>query len=403
MAHQGQSHDTRSSVDAIDFLASARTLAPVLRQRASHCESLRRVPAETIAELSAAGFFDMLKPLQFGGHEADPYRFLEVCIEVSRHCASSAWVLGILGVHAWRLALFPDRAAAEVWRDKTMHSELIAASSPPSGRADRVEGGYRIRGRWPFASGVDHCGWALLAVDVPVTEGSEHTFQYFFLVPRSDFAIEDVWHAAGLKGTGTNLIVVDDVFVPEYRTSSEADAITQRVDPHCHCTGPCYRYPWGLMLAYAISAPAIGMALAAVDIYTDFVRGKLKNVPRTAEGNPFAHLLIARVKTTLECVQLKLRKNFGGMRQTIESGAKVPLPLRAKYRWEASWMTESCVAIVREVFEAMGGSAVLDGNPIQRLFRDAEALKAHRINDVQATGSNFGRVEAGLANREFFL
>lgn len=397
---QAQQH----SVEKGDFLAKARELGSKLADRASACERNRRVPEETIADFAGAGFFDMLKPRQFGGHELDPLAFLEVCIEVSRHCASSGWVLGILGAHVWRLALFPDRAAAEVWNKEQSLPELIAASSPPppESRVQTVENGYRISGHWAFASGVDHCGWALLAADVPVSENSRHTFQYFFLVPRSDFEIHDVWHAAGLKGTGTNVVVVDDAFVPDYRTSSEAEVLMQRMHSMDN-KGATYRYPWGLILSYIITAPVIGMADAALDRYVEFVKGKLRGSARDEQGDPFAHLLIARTRTTLDCVQMRLRQNFDDMARIITEAVEIPLELRARCRWEASWMTECSVDIIRSIFDGMGGRAILDDNTIQRLLRDAQAVKAHRINNTASTGSNFGRLQVGLANKEFFL
>jgi 3-hydroxy-9,10-secoandrosta-1,3,5(10)-triene-9,17-dione monooxygenase len=383
--------------------ARARALGPVLRQRAPHCEKLRRVPEETIADFVAAGFFDVLKPHRFGGLELGPLVFLRICIEIAKHCGSSAWVLSILGVHNWRLALFADRAAEEVWSDGLEASPLIAASTVLTGTVTRVEGGYRLSGRWPFASGVDHCGWVLLAAKVPVNRDGSRSFQYLFLVPRSDFVVEDVWHSAGLKGTGTNVVAVSEAFVPAHRASSEADTAMLRRDPASGNTGPLYRYPWGLMLSYAITAPAVGMAVAAYDEYLSFVRDKVAGADRGADGNPHAHLLIARSRTTLDCVATKLEQNFAEMAGLIDQGLELPTDVRARCRWEASWMTERCAHEVAAIFEAMGAAAILEEQPIQRLFRDIHALKAHRINNAESTGENFGRLQVGLANREFFL
>ena len=172
---------------ADEYLARAVALGPVLRQRAQECERLRRVPAETIADFTAAGFFDILKPRRHGGAELDPLVFLRVCIEIARHCGSSAWVLAIVGIHNWRLALYPDQAADDVWSGKGKASPLIAASTPPSGKATRVPGGFRISGRWPFASGVDHCGWAFLAAKVPVGTEGRVSLQYLLSGSPSGF------------------------------------------------------------------------------------------------------------------------------------------------------------------------------------------------------------------------
>lgn len=385
------------------LMARAAALGPVLRERALACERLRRVPDETIADFAAAGFFDVLKPRRYGGAELDPLVFLALCGEIGRHCGSSAWVLAIVGVHNWRLALFPDRATAEVWTAPAERSPFIAASTPPAGTVTRVEGGWRISGRWPFSSGIDHCGWAFLAVKVPAGSAGRATFQYLFLVPRSDFEVEDTWHSAGLKGSGTNTIVVRDAFVPSHRASSEADTAWLRPDAASGNAGPLYRYPWGLMLAWAIAAPAIGMAAAALEHYVAFVRGRLAAAGADAAGNPHAHLLIARATTTLDWVRTRQRQNFEALARAIAAGDKPPIELRARCRWEASWAVERCAELVRSVFEAMGAGVVFEQHPVQRLFRDIHVLKAHRINDAEGTGENFGGLLAGLPNREFFL
>lgn len=386
-----------------EFLMRAKALGPALRQRAHECEQLRRVPVETIADFTKAGFFDILKPRRYGGAELDPLVFLRVCIEIARYCGSSAWVLAIVGIHNWRLALYSDQAAADVWSGNAETSPLIAASTPPSGKATRVPGGFRISGRWPFSSGVDHCGWAFLAAKVPVGTEGRVSLQYLFLVPRQDFEIVDDWYVAGLKGTGTNTIVVADAFVPDHRASSEADTARLRKDPASSNDGPLYRYPWGLMLAYAIAAPAIGIAGAAIDHYVDSVREKLAGAGPDAAGNPHANLLIANCRTMLDCAEAKFTENLEELGQAARAGTEPSLDLRARCRWEASWIAGCCASQVAAVFGASGAGALFDQHPLQRLFRDIHALKAHRIMNAESTGENFGRLQVGLSNREFFL
>lgn len=385
------------------FVSRAVQLAPVLRLRSRDCEKLRRVPAETIADFTAAGFFDILKPRRHGGAELDPIVFLRVCMEVARHCGSSAWVLAIVGIHNWRLALFPDQAAADVWSDNAVGPTLIAASTPPSGKATRVPGGFRISGRWPFASGVDHCGWTFLAAKVPVGAEGRMTLQYLFLVPRSDFEIVDDWHVAGLKGTGTKSVLVKDAFVPDHRASSEADTARLRKDPGSTNDGSVYRYPWGLVLAYAIAAPAIGMAAAAIDHYIDSIREKVSATGADATINPHASLMIANCLTMLDCAKTKFTQNLEELGHAARAGTEPSLELRARCRWEASWIAECCANQVDAVFAASGAGALFDQHPLQRIFRDIHSLKAHRIMNSDSTGENFGRLQVGLPNREFFL
>ena len=148
-----------------ELVAKARALQPVLAERLAEADRLRRVADTTIADFQAAGFFRILQPSRWGGLEHDPQVFFEVQQTIGAACASSAWVLGVLGVHAWQLALFPEAAQREVWGADT--STLISSSYAPTGTIERAQNGFQIRGRWSFSSGCDHGQWAFLGGLVP--------------------------------------------------------------------------------------------------------------------------------------------------------------------------------------------------------------------------------------------
>ena len=138
-----------------ELVARAKALIPVLKERAAHCEALRRLPDETLTDFHEAGFFKMLQPRRWGGYESHPNTFFDVQIAIASACPSSAWVFGVVAVHNWQLALFDDQAQEDVWADDP--SVLISSSYAPTGQVRRVEGGFRISGRWSFSSGCDHC------------------------------------------------------------------------------------------------------------------------------------------------------------------------------------------------------------------------------------------------------
>ena len=147
------------------YIERAQALLPKLRERADAAEAARCIPAETISDFHDAGFFRLLQPKRWNGHEADPQTFFDVVIEVGSACPSSAWVLGVVAVHQWQMALFADEAQQEVWSDDT--NTLISSSYMPAGKVTPVDGGYRFSGRWGFSSGCDHCQWAFLGGFVP--------------------------------------------------------------------------------------------------------------------------------------------------------------------------------------------------------------------------------------------
>src|SRR5205823_6204443 len=197
-------------------IAGVRDLLPVLRERAEDAEDARCVPEESIKALQETGFFKLLQPKPYGGYEADPVTFYTAVKLIAGACGSTGWVASILGVHPWHVALFDAQAQEEVWSEG--HDVRISSSYAPMGKATVVEGGYRLSGRWSFSSGCDHCTWVLLGGPA-FADGKPVDF-CTYLLPISDYSIVDVWDTVGLRGTGSNDIVVEDIFVPQHRALS---------------------------------------------------------------------------------------------------------------------------------------------------------------------------------------
>ena len=174
------------------YLERVRALLPALRNRADHAERLRRLPEETFKDFQEAGLFRCLQSRRYGGYELDPGTFYQAVMEVGTVCGSSAWILGVVGVHNWHLGLFPPQAQDDVWGKDT--SAQMSTSLAPTGVVERVDGGFRLRGRWSFSSGCDYCGWAMLGGLVPPAGAEDPPDMRTFLVPRHDYAIDDNWH-----------------------------------------------------------------------------------------------------------------------------------------------------------------------------------------------------------------
>jgi 3-hydroxy-9,10-secoandrosta-1,3,5(10)-triene-9,17-dione monooxygenase len=168
-------------------IAGVTELLPVLRERAQEAEDGRVVPAESVKALEETGFFRLLQPARFGGHEADPLTFLTAVRLIASACGSTGWVASVLGVHPWQLALFPLQAQEDVWG--TDSSLRISSSYAPTGRAEAVPGGHRLSGRWSFSSGCAFARWVLLGGIVPDTDGHPTDFRTFLLPVLTTFLI----------------------------------------------------------------------------------------------------------------------------------------------------------------------------------------------------------------------
>src|ERR1700739_4055200 len=200
----------------------AAVLIPQLRDRAARTEELRRLPPETERDLHEAGLFRIVQPKRVGGSELDYVALVDCAEIIGRADASVAWNLANLASHHWMLGMFDKRAQDLVW---TKDPEALIASSFifPAGRARKVEGGYRLRGRRPFSSGVALCEWNMLASVVSSDDEADGIEYRIFLVHKRDYMIIDTWNAAGLQGTGSNDVEVTDAFVAEPQTVAVSD------------------------------------------------------------------------------------------------------------------------------------------------------------------------------------
>lgn len=251
------------SDEVLSVLSQIDDLLPTLRKRAQETEDLRRLPDATVAELQEIGFFKLLQPSQWGGYEAAPTTFYEAVRRLGSACGSTGWVASIIGVHNWHLALFDQQAQEEVWGDDT--NVRVSSSYAPMGAGVVTDAGdgYLVNGSWNWSSGCDHATWAFLGGPVikdgrPVDFGS-------FLIPRTEYRIDDVWNVVGLRGTGSNTVVVKDVFVPKHRFLSYKKMNDQTAGGYQTNTAPVYKMPWGTMHPTTITAPIMGMAYGAYD------------------------------------------------------------------------------------------------------------------------------------------
>jgi len=375
-------------------IAGITDLLPVFRQRAQEAEDGRVVPAESVKALAETGFFKLLQPKSFGGLEADPVTFFTAVRLIASACGSTGWVASVVGVHPWQLALFPPQAQQDVWG--TDPATRMSSSYAPTGKAKQVDGGYRLDGRWSFSSGCDHASWVLLGGIVTNDEGQPTDFRTF-LLPASDYVIDDVWDTVGLRGTGSNDIVVSNAFVPERRSLSFTN-VTRCACPGQEAnTGALYRIPFGSIFSYAITTPVIGMATGAYAAHVDYQRGRVRAsyVGQKSAEDPFAQVRIAEAAALIDAAWLALERDMAELMAHARAGEKIPLPLRLRTRRDQVTGTGQAIRALDLLFENSGGRALKMGTPIQRFWRDAHAGRVHAINDPERALSMFGRGEFG--------
>ncbi|HSV41295.1 MAG TPA: flavin-dependent monooxygenase [Nocardioidaceae bacterium] len=375
-------------------LDAVRDLLPQIRERAEEGERLRVVPESSIKDLESAGFFRLLQPKRYDGLESDPIDFFTAVKLIAGADGSTGWVSSVLGVHPWQVALFRDEAQQAVWGQDA--NTRLSSSYAPTGKATLTDGGYRLSGKWSFSSGCDHASWVLLGGLVFNAEGQIVDFKTF-MVPRSDYTIEDVWNVVGLAGTGSNDILVEDVFVP--------DAFTLSMGETGACKGPgqevntsnLYKLPFHSIFTSTITTPIIGMAYGAYEEHVEMQRKRVRAayIGEKAVDDPFANVRIARASSDIDAAWALLMNNLREEMAYVERGEQIPLQLRLKVRRDQVLGTERAISAIDQLFENSGGRALAKGTYLQRAWRDAHAGRVHAANDPERALRMFGAVEFG--------
>jgi 3-hydroxy-9,10-secoandrosta-1,3,5(10)-triene-9,17-dione monooxygenase len=378
-----------------ELLARAEALVATLRERAPRAEQLRRLPDETIADLHSSGLFRMLQPARVGGSEL-PYRALfELTAVIGRGCGSTAWVLGNLAAHHWLLGMWHPEAQEEIWGESP-DALISSALAFARGRARRVEGGYRLSGRWSFSSGVDPSTWNIFGAVVSDEETGQSEPR-MFLVPASDYKIIDTWQVVGLIGTGSKDVEVSDVFVPAYRTLS-GERIRggpnrgSEVNP-----GTLYKLPAVSLFAFAIAGVSLGIARGAIEHFAETTRTRLSAYTgRNLADFTNMQVHLAEAAALADAAEATVLRDCDEATRITEAGVVPNIEQRARYRRDGAFAATLCTKAVDLLFAATGGGAIYERNAIQRAFRDVHAANAHYVLNWDVNGAVYGRVALGL-------
>ncbi|MEH6550484.1 MAG: flavin-dependent monooxygenase [Pseudomonadales bacterium] len=384
------------------LLASAEALVPVLRERAPGAERLGQLQPETIADFQKAGFFKIVQPKKWGGYECHPNVFFEVQMKLAEGDMSAAWVLGVVAIHNWQMALFDDQAAQDVWGQDP--SVLLSSSYMPVAKIERVEGGFNFSGRWGFSSGSEHCDWVFLGGMIPPEKEGGAPDMRTFLLPRSDYEIVENWDVMGLKATGSNDIVVKGAFVPEHRTHKGIDAFLLQSPGNAINTDPLYKIPFGQIFPRAVSTAAIGALQGALNAYNEVTAARVgKNDGKKTSTEPAAQYVAAEASATVDELRLVLFSSFDRMMEAAAGGEPLTESERVKMRWESAVVVQKCCEAVDKLMGCSGGSAIFNDHPMNKFFRDIHSGRGHVANTPEKFGRNWGSYQFGGPNTDFFI
>jgi 3-hydroxy-9,10-secoandrosta-1,3,5(10)-triene-9,17-dione monooxygenase len=385
-----------------ELVKRARAMIPTLKARNAAANEQRTLPAETIQEMQAAGFFRVLQPARYGGYEYDPGVFSDIQMALAEGCMSTAWVYGVVGVHPFQLALFDKRAQEDVWGTDT--STLASSSYQPVGQVERVDGGFLLSGRWGFSSGCEHCSWVLLGSMVPPANAGDPPDMRTFLVPRADYEIVRDWHVFGMQGTGSHGIILNKAFVPEYRTHRAVDGFMGTNPGGAVNTAALYKLPWAQVFVRAVSTGSIGALQGALDAYNVIAGSRIStNTGKATKVDPAALNASALTQSAIYEMKTVLHRNFDEMMNHLRAGTDIPMTDRIRYRYESSHISRRCAALCDALMPLLGGRAIYMDSPVVRYWLDLNAARAHVANDPGIVGTSLGMIYLGGTAQEFFV
>ena len=374
------------------LIVKARALAPTLRERAAEAERLRRLPDATEAAFRQAGFYRVLQPARYGGLEARYGLQTMLAAEAARGCASSGWCLSITAAHSWILGMFPQAAQDEFWNpdpERTAASSFLAVQPSLTPHA----GGVRLSGRWRFSSNVDHCAGIILICMRPSPDGPPR--QTFAFLHREQYAIEDTWNVVGMAATGSNDVVVNDVFVPEHRlldvmSTREGRAPGGEANPHY-----LFSLPLFASFAHCLVGTALGAAQGALDQIVESLKGKLSVGNVKLAEQPTVQARIAEATAEIEAARALLQADRGRIN---DMGRLRLLPddeTRVRYRLDVGYAAKLCVQAIERLLPIVGGRGLELADPFQRAWRDAHAVAQHIALTWDLQALNYGAVRLG--------
>lgn len=385
--------------DYQDLINAGLALVDDIAARAADCEANRRVSEETVAAFKATGLHRAIQPARYGGYEMGFKALLDISHAYGQICASSAWVCGLYIAHNWLAGLFPIEAQDDVWGEDP--DAVISGSYAPVGKATRADGGYRLSGQFPFASGSPGSDWNLCGAMLAVgPEGA--MVPCFTLVPKSDYTINwDSWDTVGLAGTGSYVLTVDDAFVPAHRVLTFPDVVGSTGPGAEVNDNPLYRLSLLTGVAYTLAMPAVAAATGAIELYVEENRMRDTHGAVVLGGSKVAEFQtvqkrVGEAAARVDAARLVAYRDIEEAEAEVRADGKSSLEMRLRNRRSQSFIAHEAQTAMNLIFDAAGGRCLQYDHPIQRAWRDVAAVNHHISLNFDAVMSMYGQHRFGL-------
>ncbi|MEU8636470.1 acyl-CoA dehydrogenase family protein [Amycolatopsis sp. NPDC048633] len=377
---------------ADQVLARIADLQPLLEKNAAQGEADRRVVEESITALTEAGAFKIAQPRRYGGYGLPVRAMLDVSSAVAEADGGTAWVVALSNVCAWLAGLFSVQAQDDIWGVNP--DAKVSGVLAPTAETTKVDGGRRVTGRWYYNSGSWHADWA--ALGIPLTdERGEVVDQGMALLPRTDLDLEDTWFVAGMRSSGSNCLIADDVFVPEHRVMSVPPAIEGRY-ANGEPEEDLFRAALVPVLTLVLAGPQLGLGRRALRLVKE--KAARKPVSYTAyatQADSVAfQLQLAEAAMRIDTAHLHAHRAADDI-DTASAGTYPGAELRARTRADTGWAVENITRAIDILLSAHGAGSFADVNPLQRIWRDSAVAARHAIVSPAVNYEIYGKALLG--------
>jgi 3-hydroxy-9,10-secoandrosta-1,3,5(10)-triene-9,17-dione monooxygenase len=389
---------TPRDAHAHELIANAAAIKSILASNAAEAEVQRRLPPASLAALVDAGMFKLTVPRRFGGHEVPFATLHEATATVAGGCGSSGWVVSLINICNWLASLYCDQAQQEVFGADP--DARVCGVLAPTAQTRRAEGGLVVSGTWPYASGCLHSTWAVLGVPV-VDDAGEMIDQGLALVPLKSLEMRDTWFVAGMRGTGSNTLVAEEVFVPDHMIMSVPAAV-QNVYPTEHKNETLYRSSFVPSLAVILAFPQVGLAREAIDVVIEKAprRQIAYTVFQTQRESTAFQLQISDADMLADTARLHTARAVSVVDDAAARGTALDYLTRARVRADIGWAIRKARESIDLTISANGASSFAEASPLQRIWRDSSTAGRHAVALPAVNQELYGKALLGIPYEE---
>lgn len=371
-----------------------RAVLPEIAARAWRAEADRKVPAENVELLKHIGFTRAFLPRRYGGLGMTAAEYGPCLAELAQACGPTAWAIGLLAQHSHGVGLMSERLQHDIWGEDG--DALVCSSVAPSGACTQVEGGIRLSGEFRWSSGCDHADWAFLGVRRPDGEDGRPGI-LFAVLPRQSFDIMDDWYTAGMRGTGTKTLHVEDAFVPWHRTATHQAMNAGEVHPRGTDRSRAFAGAFMTYFALGFSAVSLGIATRMIQVYKERTAGRARAYTGAKVANNALSLArLAESVHQVDAAAASLQRDWEQITRRTADGEDPAQDDVVFWRCNQAYAIKMCIEAVDRLFVGLGGGAWYADSEAQLLWRNAKMTGAHAFTDYDVAAQIQGRRLMGL-------